>query len=217
MSSYNLRRRQARTVDTVPEIQSRRPSASPSEHPTETLETDVPFSTQATGYQTPVRSPRRSSSEDSQRPIGSPLTTDEGAEETLECGHAQPVEASVRDEPQETAVSRLGGLGSAATALLTEEQASVIRQAELQMDEEQRRIFALRERLRGGAARSRSPSTASNAREAGPSASANVTNIPFSFLFPFVISLTHRTTSSICRPLVFSYASLSLSSYAQHL
>ena len=174
MSSYNLRRLRARTVDTVPEIQTRRPSESSSEHQNETIETGAPLSNQATGYRTPVQSQRRSSSEASRRPADSPLTQEEmSVGEIPECGHAQSDEIVADDGLGEPATGSLGDrIGQAAETLLTDEQVSAIRVAEWQMNEAQRRTFARRERMRGGGAEIPSPSTVSNENPPGPSTHA---------------------------------------------
>jgi hypothetical protein len=174
MSSYNLRRQRARTVDTVPEIQTRRPSETSSEHPNETIETDAPLSNQATGYRTPVQSQRRSSSEASRKPADSPLTQEEmSVGEIPECGHAQSDEIVADDGLGEPATGSLGDrMGQTAETLLTDEQVSAIRVAESQMNEAQRRTFARRERMRGGGAEMPSPSTVSNENPPGPSAHA---------------------------------------------
>ena len=174
MSSYNLRRQRARTVDTGPEIRTRRPSETSSEHQNETIETDAPLSNQATGYRTPVRSQRRSSSETSRKPVDSPLTQEVmSVGEIPECGHAQSDEIVADDGLCEPATGSLGDrIGLTAETLLTDEQVSAVRAAELQMNEAQRRTFARRGRLRGGGRETPSPSTVSNEYPPGPSTHA---------------------------------------------
>jgi hypothetical protein len=198
-NSYNLRRRRARTVDTVPEIQTRPPSAAQGEL-NETIETDALVSTQATGHLTPARSTRRSSSEASRV---SPLTEQgETAGAIPTCGHALSVETGAGDgliEPRasphgwsdcpvvEQKGSPYGGWanlpaaehGSSprggwadlpAEALLTNEQMSAVRVAESQMDDAQRRAYVQRGRVRGGGAQVHSPSAVSDEEPPGPSA-----------------------------------------------
>ena len=171
MSSYILRRKRARTVDTVPEIQTRRPSQSSSERQDETIETDAPFSNQATGYQTQVQSQQRSSRGASRKPADSSLTQEEmSVGEIPECGHALSDEIVADDGLCEPVTRSLGDqAGLTAETLLTEEQVSAVRAAESQMNDAQRRTFARRERMRGGGAEMPSPSTASDENPPGPS------------------------------------------------
>jgi hypothetical protein len=200
-NSYNLRRRRAHTVDTVPGIQTRPPSAAQGEL-NETVETDAPVSTQATGHRTPARSSRRSSSEASR---ASPLTDqEETAGATPTCGHALSVEAGPdaelvepRTSPHgwsdcpvveqrgspfggwanvpaaEQGSSPQGGWGDLpAETLLTKEQMSAVRVAESQMDDAQRQAYVRRGRVRDERAQARSPSAVSNEEPPGPSARA---------------------------------------------
>jgi hypothetical protein len=198
-NSYNLRRRRARTIDTVPEIQTRPPSATHGEQ-VETAETDVLVSTQATGHLTPARSLRRSSSEASRT---SPLSEQEetaGAFPT--CGHAPSIETGANDalteprasphgwsdwptvEPKgspgggwanlpavEQRSSPQGGWADLpAETMLTEEQMSAVRAAESRMSDAQRRAYGQRGHGGGGRIQAYSPSAISNEEPPGPSA-----------------------------------------------